>query len=138
LAAGEALYTVHDFKRMVEAHAIDILQPALASCGGIGEARAMAQLAQANNLRLSPSVWGSAIAITASLHYAASLPVWPPTDNVPYPTMIEFDIGENPLREGILRLPLRLDRGALVVPTGPGLGVILNEAAMREYAVALT
>jgi D-galactarolactone cycloisomerase len=135
LAAGEAFYTVHDFQRMVEARALDILQPSIASCGGFGQAKAIAQLAQANNLRLSPSVWGNAIAIMASLHFAASLPAWPHTDNAPYPMIIELDVGENPLREGLLRLPLRLDRGALVVPNGPGLGVMLNEAALREYAV---
>jgi D-galactarolactone cycloisomerase len=138
IAAGESFYTVHDFKRLVDARAIDILQPSIGSCGGFGEAKAIARLAQDNNLRVSPSVWGNAVLITASLHFAASLPVWPHTDNVPYPTIIEFDIGENPLREGILRLPLRLDRGSLVVPNGPGLGMMLNEAAMREYAVKVT
>lgn len=137
IAAGEAFHTVHDFQRMVEARALDILQPSLASCGGYGQAKAIALLAQANNLRLSPSVWGNAIAITASLHFAASLPIWPHSGNVPYPTIIEFNVGENPLREGILRLPLRVDRGALVVPNGPGLGVMINEAALSEYAITL-
>jgi D-galactarolactone cycloisomerase len=135
LAAGEALYTVHDFKRLVDARGIDILQPSLLGCGGFGESRAIALLAQINNLRLSPSVWGGGIALTAALHFAASTPVWPHTDNVPYPMLVEYDVGENPFREKLVATPLPDGEGALPVPAGPGLGIVIDKGAVARLTI---
>ena len=133
LSAGEAFYTVHDFKRLVEARGLDILQPSLLSCGGFGQAKAIAQLAWQNNLRLSPSVWGNGVAIAASLQFAASLPVWPHTDNQPFPMLIEFDVGENPLREAILKAPFTVENSTLSLPGGVGLGVEIDEAGAKIF-----
>jgi D-galactarolactone cycloisomerase len=133
IAAGEALATVHDFHRFVEARALDILQPALASCGGYGHAKAIAMLAAANNLRLMPSVWGGAVGLAQALHFAASLPVFPHSDHVPIPLLIEYDIGRNPLRDALLTTPLAPEDGALVLPTGAGLGIALDAAAVARY-----
>ena len=137
ICGSEALSTVHDFKRLIDARGVDIVQPSLTACGGFGQAKAIAQLAQMNNLRVSPSVWGNAVAISAALHFAASLPVSPHSENVPYPMLIEFDVGDNPLRDKILKAPLKLENGSLVVPTGVGLGIEIDEAAMKDYAVAI-
>ena len=137
IAAGEAFYTVQDFKRLVEARGLDILQPSLTSCGGFGQAKAVALLATMNNLRLSPSVWGSAVAVAAAIHFTASLPVSPHSDNVPYPVLIEFDIGENPLRDRLLRQPLRRDESELAIPSGAGLGIELDLATVEKYTVKL-
>lgn len=136
LAAGEALYTVHDFKRLVDARGIDILQPSLLGCGGFGESRAVALLARINNLRLSPSVWGGGIAVAAALHLAASTPVWPHTDNVPYPMMVEYDVGDNPFRDKLVATPLPDGDGTLPVPAGPGLGISIDKQAVAHLAVA--
>jgi D-galactarolactone cycloisomerase len=135
LAAGEALYTAHDFKRLVDAGGIDILMPSVISCGGFGQARAIATLAVMNNLRISPSVWANGLAIAAALHFAASLPVSPHSDNVPFPLLIEYDTGANPFRDGMLAEPLRVNDGAIAVPTGPGLGVTVDTRAVEQFAV---
>jgi D-galactarolactone cycloisomerase len=132
LAAGEAHYTVQDFKTLVEARAIDILQPSIISGGGFGEAKAVAALAQMNNLRLSPPCWGSAVAIAATVHFAASLPVWPHSDRVPYPMLVEYDVSENPLRNELALNPVRLGERGLEVPSGPGLGIDLDRGAMER------
>ncbi len=137
LCGSEAFSTVHDFHRAIDARGLDIVQPSLTACGGFGQARQIAQLAILNNLRVSPSVWGNAVAITAALHFAASLPVSPHSENVPHPMLIEYDIGENPLRDKLLRTPLTLEGGDLVVPSGPGLGIDPDEAALKDYALAL-
>ena len=128
---------MHDFKRLVDARGVDVLQPSLTRCGGIGQAKAIAQLAHANNLRLSPGVWGSPIAVAAAVHFAASFPITPHTDNVPYPLLIEYDVAENPMRDRMLKTPMELKNGALTVPTGPGLGIEIDEAAVREFLVKL-
>lgn len=135
LSAGEACHTVQDFKRLVEARGIDILQPSITSCGGFGQARAIALLAAMNNLRLSPSVWGTAVAIAAAIHFTASLPVMPHSDNIPYPVLIEFDVGDNPLRERLLKTPLQRREGQLLIPAGAGLGIELDGATLETYRI---
>jgi D-galactarolactone cycloisomerase len=135
LAAGEAFYTVHDFKRLVDARGLDILMPSMITCGGFGQAKAIATLALMNNLRVSPSVWANGLALAASLHFAASLPVSPHTDHVPFPLLIEYDTGVNPFRDGMLTEPLRMTDGEIAVPTGPGLGVTVDTRAVEQFAL---
>ena len=126
ISAGEAHCSVHDFKQLIDARALDIVQPPLTGGGGFGEMKAVAQLAQMNNLRVSLPCWGSAIALNAAIHFAASLPSWPHTENAPYPMMVEFDVGDNPLRERLVHDPVQPEKGKLPVPREPGLGLRLQ------------
>ena len=90
IAAGEAHYTLRDFRPLIEGRCVDIVQPSVPTVGGLTEARRIALLAQAANLRVSPHAWGGAVGLAAALHLVASLPVTPhgecgrsPTDGVP-------------------------------------------------------
>jgi D-galactarolactone cycloisomerase len=136
IAAGEACYTVHDFRRLIEAHGVDIVQPALITCGGFGQAKAIALLAALNNLRVMPNGFGGAIGWVAMLHYVASLPVAPFTDHVPYPNMVEHHTGANPFFERLLTEPIDIRNGEVAVPRGPGLGITIDVDAVAEFAVA--
>jgi D-galactarolactone cycloisomerase len=135
IAAGEAFQTAHTFKRFTDARAIDVLQPTVTSCGGFGEARKVATLAGLENLRISPSGWGGAITIMASAHFAASIPTSPHTDNVPYPMLLEFDVGENPLRDRLVLEPIWPTTGGLVLPKAPGLGLVLDPDGIEALRV---
>ena len=116
IATGEALYTAFDFKRLVERRAVDVLQPDLSLCGGFWQGRAIALMANLEHLRLSPHVWGSGIGLAAGVHYVAALPSYPHADNVPKLPLVEYDVGENPLRRVDSEEPAqarrRLYRGA--------------------------
>ena len=135
IATGEALYTAIDFKRLIDVGGADVLQPDLTLCGGLDQARAIATLAQLANVRLSPHVWGSAVGLAAAVHLVAGLPPAPHTDNVPWPSLVEYDVGPNALRDELLVEPLRLVDGALVVPDGPGLGIELDRSAVKRFRV---
>lgn len=135
VATGEGLFGIHSFKALIEARAIDILQPALAKCGGLTQVKAIAALAADANIRFVPAVWGGAYLVAASLHFIASLPSSPHTENVPYPRMLEFDVGENPLRDRLVTTPLRPENGGVAVPEGPGLGLTLDPAVLEEFKV---
>jgi D-galactarolactone cycloisomerase len=135
IAAGEAHCSVHDFKHLIDARAIDIVQPPLTGGGGFGEMRAVALLAQMNNLRVSLPCWGSAIALNAAIHFAASLPRWPHTENSPYPMLVEYDVGDNPLRDLLVDDPIQPAGGELPVPKDSGLGLRLNAEIVARYAV---
>jgi D-galactarolactone cycloisomerase len=136
IAAGEALYTVFDFDRLISARAVDVVQPDLTLCGGLDQAKAIAVLCQLHNVGISPHVWGSPVGLAAALHFMAALPDYPHTDHMPYPRMVEYDVGENPLRDHLLARPLRPVAGQIQVPDGPGLGIELDPEAVQRFKVA--
>ncbi len=134
IATGEALYTAHDFRRLVECGGADILQPDLTLCGGFGEGLAIRTLARLANLRLSPHVWGGAVGLAAAVHFLAALPPSPHVDREPFPAMLELDRGANALRDKLLAEPLACVDGHVVVPRGPGLGIELDWDAVARYS----
>lgn len=134
VATGEALYTAHDFKRLADIRGAHILQPDLSLCGGFGQGRRIADIARLSHMRLSPHVWGSAVGLAAACHFVACLSGYPHAGNCPAPTLVEYDVGENPLRDELLKTPIALDDGKLRVPEGPGLGIELDEAALERFA----
>lgn len=135
IATGEALYTAYDFKRLLDRRAADVLQPDLTLCGGFWQARAIATLAQMEHVRISPHVWGSAIGLAAAVHFTAALPSHPHAGNVPKPPLVEYDMGENPLRRDIVYNPVQPLNGHIVVSDTPGLGVEVNPAALDRFAL---
>jgi D-galactarolactone cycloisomerase len=135
IATGEALYTAYDFKRLIDRRAVDVLQPDLSLCGGFWQARAIATLMTLEHLRLSPHVWGSGIGLAAAVHFVAALPRTPHTDHVPKPALVEYDVGANPLRETLLKVPLRVIDGTIAVSDAPGLGIEIDWDAVERHVV---
>src|SRR6185436_16177998 len=101
---------------------------AVCACGGLDEARRIAELCRLNSIRIVPAAWSSGVGLVAALHFAASIPPFPHSDLEPAPQLLEYDVGENPLRDEILEEPLRIVEGAIAVPEAPGLGLKLNGA----------
>jgi D-galactarolactone cycloisomerase len=135
VATGEALYTIYDFTRLIAPRAVDVVQPDPTLCGGLDQAKAIALLCQAHNVRFSPHVWGGAVGVAAAVHLLASLPDYPHSDHSPYPRLLEYDVGANPLRDELLTEPLRAVEGYVAVPDKPGLGIELDPDAVRRYRV---
>jgi len=135
IAAGEAHYSVRDFKALVDGRCIDIVQPSIPTTGGLTEAKRIATLAQTANLRVAPHVWGGAIGLATACHFIASLPATPHTDHPPHPLMLEYDMSDNALRTQLLKTPLKLEAGHVLLPEGPGLGIELDVEAVARYRV---
>ncbi len=133
LATGEALYTVFDFRRLIDGRLTSVVQPDLTLCGGFEVARTIGVLCAAEHLRISPHVWGTGVGLAASLHFLAALPSYPHADHVPFPPLLEYDVGQNALQNAIFVEPVRYADGYLDVPRGPGLGVTLDMAAVRRF-----
>jgi D-galactarolactone cycloisomerase len=136
LATGEALYSLFDFRRLIDGRLASIVQPDLTLCGGFDVARSIGILCAAEHLRISPHVWGTGIGLAAAVQFVASLPNYPHGAHVPFPPLVEYDVGRNALQNDIFVEPLRYADGYLDVPTGPGLGVTLDEAAVRRFTPA--
>lgn len=133
VAGGEAAFTRWGFREMITRRAADILQPDVAACGGLSEAKKIADMATAFGLRTNPHVWGTGIALAASLHLIAVIPDNPP-GLFPQQPMLELDRSPHPVRDA-LTPPVVLEDGAVTIPEGPGLGVAPDRAALARYAV---
>ena len=92
-------------------------------------------LAEAWRVVFTPHVWGSALSAAASLHLLASAPPYAPTLNAIEP-LLEWDRSPNPFRDELLTEPLRFEGAYVRVPSGPGLGVTVNEEIIRKFQVA--
>lgn len=136
LAAGEAHYGVFDFRRLIDGRLVSVLQPDLTLCGGFTVARTIGALCAAEHLRISPHVWGSGIGLAAALHFLAALASYPHNEHVPWPPLLEYDVGNNALQNELFIEPLRYADGMLDVPTGPGLGIELNRDAVKRFSPA--
>jgi D-galactarolactone cycloisomerase len=135
IAAGEAHHTIRDFHALIDGRCLDIVQPSIPAVGGLGEARRIATLALAANLRVTPHAWGGAVGLATACHFIASLPASPHTDHPPHPQMLEYDMSDNALRTALLKTPLALRKGHVVLPDGPGLGIELDPATVERYRV---
>ena len=91
-------------------------------------------MAEAFGVRYNPHVWGTGIAIAASLQLLAVVPTHTPTSLAPVEPMLEFDRTEHPIRQAILTSPIEHDGGVVRVPRGPGLGIEVNRDALVRFA----
>jgi D-galactarolactone cycloisomerase len=134
VAGGECEFTRFGFRDVLTSRAIDILQPDTCAAGGISECKKIADMAEAFGVRYNPHVWGTGIAIAASLQLLAVLPSHTPASLNPLAPMLEFDRTEHPIRQAILKQPIEHVRGVVRVPDGPGLGIEVDREALKRFA----
>jgi D-galactarolactone cycloisomerase len=91
-------------------------------------------MAEAFGVRYNPHVWGTGIAMAASLQLLAVLPTHTPTSLAPAEPMLEFDRTEHPIRQAVLTSPIEHSGGVVSVPDGPGLGIEINRDAIASFA----
>jgi L-alanine-DL-glutamate epimerase-like enolase superfamily enzyme len=122
IAAGENEATVFGFREMILQGAADVLQPSVIKVGGLGEAKKICALAAAWNVTVVPHSFYFGPGLAATLHLAASTP------GMPY---VEYPGGE--LETPLLVAPIQAVDGWVSAPTGPGLGVTVNEEAIHRH-----
>ena len=135
LAAGEAEALRLGFRELITRRLVDVVQPDITSCGGLGEAKAIVRLAQTWNLRFSPHVWGGAVALAAALQLCAAVAPYPHVAREAAPIYLEYDRGPNALREELAAAPFVVEGDRVRVPTGPGLGIELDWDAVARYRI---
>jgi galactonate dehydratase len=129
IALGERLYTRWDFKPFFESRSVDIIQPDLSHAGGILECRKIAAMAEAYDIAVAPHCPLGPLALAACLQLAACTP------NVAIQEMslgIHYNVGHDLLNFITDKEVLSPVDGYLPIPEGPGLGVTVDEDAVRE------
>jgi L-alanine-DL-glutamate epimerase-like enolase superfamily enzyme len=127
IAGYETELSLTGFRELITRGAVDIVQPDIAWTGGFSEGKRIAAFAQAHHRMVAPHSFGSAVLLTASLHYAAS---------IPNGLVLEWDQNPNGLRTELLKEEFRLESDStLCVPERPGLGIELDRGAIDRYRV---
>jgi galactonate dehydratase len=129
IALGERLYSRWDFKPFFESGAVDIIQPDLSHAGGLLECRKIAAMAEAYDIAVAPHCPLGPLALAACLQLAACTP------NVAIQEMslgIHYNIGHDLLEFCRDKDVLTPQDGFLGIPAGPGLGITIDEDAVRE------
>jgi len=129
IALGERLYSRWDFKPFLEKGCVDIIQPDLSHAGGLSECRRIAAMAEAYDVAVAPHCPIGPIALAACLQLAATAP------NVVLQETsmgIHYNVGHDLLSFVLNPEALTPVDGFLSIPTGKGLGVLIDEAAVRE------
>lgn len=126
LAGGECWAFADGFERVVEGGGVSYVQPDVTSAGGVTSTRRVAWHADAHNVQCLPHVFGSAVAVGASLQVLATLPGDP---------LLEFDRTPNPLRDDLAREPFDRDGTVVAVPDRPGIGVEVDRDVLASFRV---
>ena len=134
VAGGETWYTKWGMHTAMSADAVDILQPDICGAGGFTDCKKIIALCDVHGVRLVPHVWGTGIAIAASLHFHAIIPPAPPAHEAREP-YLEFDQTHNPFRQAILQTSIEQVNGFVNVPKGAGLGIGIDLDVIRDYSV---
>jgi len=133
LAGGEGLLNRSAAHASIERACFDLVQPDVSICGGIGETLFIGELARLATVRCIPHCWAGALTLAATLHVCALLPEISRLPGNASP-LLEFDVTENPFRDNVvLGDPFVLRDGRVAVPSGAGLGIDIDEDALRRY-----
>ncbi|CBJ36870.1 Galactonate dehydratase [Ralstonia solanacearum CMR15] len=129
IAAGERMFSRFEFKRVLEAGGLAILQPDLSHAGGITECLKIAGMAEAYDVALAPHCPLGPIALAACLHI--DFVSWNAT--LQEQSMgIHYNQGAELLDYVRNKADFALEGGYIRPPRLPGLGVDIDEALVIE------
>jgi galactonate dehydratase len=119
IATGERIFTKWGFREILEKGAATILQPDMCHAGGIMEARLIAGMAEAYYAAIAPHNPLGPISLASGLQLAASIPNF----------MCQEQVS---LGVGYIKEPFKVENGHVRISTKPGLGIELDEEAIKE------
>lgn len=124
LASGESNYMIHEFRPIIDAQAVDFVQPDICCCGGVLTMKKIAAMAEAQYIRVAPHNPMSPLAAAVNVHFAASTPNF---------HILEYHAPDTSPWTDVLKEPLMVKKdGYLDIPNKPGWGVELNEEAFKH------
>lgn len=131
IAMGERLYSRWEFRPLLESGAVDVIQPDLSHAGGLSECRRIAAMAECYDVAVAPHCPLGPLALGACLQLAACAP------NVVLQEMslgIHYNAGHDLLEFCADPAVLTPVDGYLPIPSGPGLGIAIDEEKVRAAA----
>jgi galactonate dehydratase len=125
IATGERLLTTFDYRDFFQHPTpADIVQPDVNNCGGISQLKKIAAMAYNEYVPVAPHNSRGPVATAAAAHASATIPNF---------FILEYFPDSPPWRQELIKGEERVEDGYYHLPDGPGLGVELNEDALKEY-----
>jgi galactonate dehydratase len=124
IAAGERLTTKWEFQRVLEEGAAAILQMNLGRVGGILEGKKIAAMAEACHVQIAPHLYCGPVVGAANVQLATCSPNF---------LIQESILDWKGFHADLLLKPMQWQDGYIIPPTGPGLGIELNEAVALAH-----
>lgn len=126
IATGERIHTPADARELIERQACDILQTDISQFGGLANARKIAALADLAHIRMAPHNVGGPVATAVALHFNACT-----TNAFVQENFNDFDAPH--VMAAAPGNPTLGSDGCVALPTGPGLGVEVDEAVLAAH-----
>jgi L-alanine-DL-glutamate epimerase-like enolase superfamily enzyme len=126
IAAGEQYAGIAEFERLAREGHVDVLQPDLSRCGGLTVGRQIADMAMRRQIECAPHAWLTGLLTAASLHLNAYLL---------HSLYLEYNVSSASLLNTLCQPKLEMVDGYIAVPTGPGLGILVDEKRVEHYRV---
>ena len=126
ICAGENIYTRFDFKALFDKGAADYVMPDVAKCGGLAEAKRIANMAELGYIPLAPHNVSSPIGTLAAAHVCAAVSnfavlEWHAIDMPHWADFVRYSGGEV------------INDGHIQLTESSGLGLELNEEVAYEH-----
>lgn len=125
IAAGERLFTKWGYRELLEKQAVSVVQPDLCHVGGIFEARKIAAMAEVYYGTVAPHNPLGPISLAACLHLDACIPSFLAQEHPGMPDGADLGVG-------YIKEPFVVKEGYIEVPQKPGLGIELDEDALKD------
>ncbi len=121
IATGERLVSKFEFREVLEKQAAQIIQLDVGQCGGILQAKKIAGMAEAHYAMIAPHMYCGPVAAAAALQLDTCSP-----------NFLIQEYNANDLHSEIFVEPIKFENGFITPPTGPGLGIELNEEVIKS------
>jgi galactonate dehydratase len=125
IAAGERLYSLADFHRLIHLRAADVIQMDIAHCGGLLMSKKIAAMAAVQDLRVAPHSSVGPVSLAAALHFDLSTPNFMMQE-----AFCEYDV---PWRNAFVQGWNPVVNGEFVLSDGPGLGIDIDEKVIAQH-----
>ena len=128
ILTGEDIYLLKGFKPLIDAGAVDIIHPDLATSGGILETKRIGDYAEEKGVAMAMHFAGSPVSFMANVHCAAATQNFlalehHSLDSPWWETLVRTTDGRKLFEKGFANVPL----------TAPGLGIELVEEEMKKH-----
>lgn len=125
VVTGEALYSKNQYAEVFARRAADILNPDVCNCGGILALKEIGAMAEPWHVAVSPHNYNSTtVGLASTLQVSACMPNF---------LITEYFVSFEERGREIASVPFEVSKGYIQLPTAPGLGIELDETALRRY-----
>jgi galactonate dehydratase len=125
VVTGEALYSKSQFAEVFSHRAADILNPDVCNCGGILALKEIASAAEPHHVTVAPHNYNSTtIGLAATLQVSACIPNF---------LITEYFVNFEAMGRELAKTPFEVNDSYIQLPTAPGLGLELDEAALLRH-----